>query len=60
MFYSVVGFNFDFPALNLTKHTSYLVYNAAMYFSPDVQRQYHDKYGSDQVGNVKHFLFIWR
>ncbi|KAF3334246.1 cystinosin [Carex littledalei] len=46
---SVVGFNFDFPVLNLTKHTSYLIYNAAMFFSPEVQRQYYDKYGPDQM-----------
>ncbi|KAJ4766270.1 Cystinosin [Rhynchospora pubera] len=46
---SVVGFNFDFPALNLTKHTSYLVYNAAMYFNPEIHRQYHQKYGLNQM-----------
>ncbi|XP_078157823.1 cystinosin homolog isoform X5 [Carex rostrata] len=46
---SVVGYNFDFPTLNLTKHTSYLIYNAALFFSPEVQSQYHDKYGPDQM-----------
>lgn len=51
----MVGFNFDFPTLNLTKHTSYLIYNAAMFFSPEVQSQYHDKYGPDQVGIVYYF-----
>ncbi|KAG4927151.1 hypothetical protein JHK85_053637 [Glycine max] len=30
---SVVGLNFDFVMLNLTKHSSYLIYNASLYFS---------------------------
>ncbi|RZC58776.1 hypothetical protein C5167_006079 [Papaver somniferum] len=42
---SVVGLNFDFVVLNLTKHSSYLIYNASLYFSPVVQRQYREKYG---------------
>jgi hypothetical protein len=46
---SVVGLNFDFVVLNFTKHTSYLIYNAALYFSPVVQKQYHEKYGYDEV-----------
>lgn len=46
---SVVGLNFDFVVLNLTKHTSYLIYNASMFFSSVVQRQYHKKYGFNQV-----------
>ncbi|RZC55545.1 hypothetical protein C5167_014400 [Papaver somniferum] len=46
---SVVGLNFDFLVLNLTKHSSYLIYNATLYFSPVVQRQYHEKYGFDQM-----------
>ncbi|PWA34522.1 lysosomal cystine transporter [Artemisia annua] len=45
----VVGLNFDFVVLNLTKHTSYLIYNASMFFSSVVQRQYHEKYGFDQM-----------
>jgi hypothetical protein len=45
----VVGLNFDFVVLNFTKHTSYLIYNAALYFSPVVQKQYHEKYGYDEV-----------
>ncbi|KAF4385825.1 hypothetical protein F8388_010381 [Cannabis sativa] len=46
---SVVGLNFDFVVLNLTKHSSYLVYNAALYFSSTVQNQYLLKYGSGQM-----------
>jgi hypothetical protein len=46
---SVVGLNFDFVILNFTKHSSYLIFNAAMFFSPTVQKQYHQKYGSDEV-----------
>ncbi|EFJ34881.1 hypothetical protein SELMODRAFT_405873 [Selaginella moellendorffii] len=46
---SVVGLNFDFQVLNFTKHSSYLIYNAAVFFSPVVQRQYHDKYGRDEL-----------
>ncbi|KAF6157479.1 hypothetical protein GIB67_004417 [Kingdonia uniflora] len=42
---SVVGLNFDFLVLNLTKHSSYLIYNASLFFSPVVQGQYHEKYG---------------
>ncbi|KAI8533519.1 hypothetical protein RHMOL_Rhmol10G0017400 [Rhododendron molle] len=30
---SVVGLNFDFVLLNLTKHSSYLIYNATLFFS---------------------------
>ncbi|XP_076885116.1 cystinosin homolog [Bidens hawaiensis] len=46
---SVVGLNFDFVVLNLTKHSSYLIYNASVFFSSTVQRQYHKKYGSNQM-----------
>eukprot|EP00252_Welwitschia_mirabilis_P026015 TRINITY_DN8335_c0_g1_i1.p1 TRINITY_DN8335_c0_g1~~TRINITY_DN8335_c0_g1_i1.p1 ORF type:complete len:273 (+),score=37.00 TRINITY_DN8335_c0_g1_i1:275-1093(+) len=46
---SVIGLNFDFVLLNLTKHTSYLIYNAALFFSPTVQRQYHEKYGYTEM-----------
>ncbi|GMN42655.1 hypothetical protein TIFTF001_011861 [Ficus carica] len=46
---SVVGLNFDFVVLNLTKHTSYLIYNATLYFSSDVQQQYLDKYGFKEM-----------
>eukprot|EP00897_Mesotaenium_endlicherianum_P004706 jgi/Mesen1/4263/ME000022S03545 len=46
---SVVGFNFDFLVFNLTKHTSYLIFNASMFFSPVVQQQYHDKYGTEEL-----------
>ncbi|XP_019458853.1 PREDICTED: cystinosin homolog [Lupinus angustifolius] len=46
---SVVGLNFDFVVLNLTKHSSYLIYNASLYFSPTIQNQYFQKYGYDQM-----------
>ncbi|CAI9111186.1 OLC1v1011342C1 [Oldenlandia corymbosa var. corymbosa] len=46
---SVVGLNFDFVLLNLTKHSSYLIYNASLFFSSVVQRQYRQKYGLDQM-----------
>ncbi|KAM0000327.1 putative lysosomal cystine transporter [Helianthus debilis subsp. tardiflorus] len=46
---SVVGLNFDFVVLNLTKHSSYLIYNVSVYFSSAVQRQYYKKYGSKQM-----------
>ncbi|KAH0450402.1 hypothetical protein IEQ34_021094 [Dendrobium chrysotoxum] len=46
---SVVGLNFDFVVLNLTKHSSYLIYNAALFFSPEIQRQYHEKYGYGEM-----------
>ncbi|KAL4317914.1 hypothetical protein GQ457_18G008740 [Hibiscus cannabinus] len=31
--YSVIGLNFDFVPLNLTKHSSYMIYNICLYFS---------------------------
>ncbi|KNA14586.1 hypothetical protein SOVF_106160 [Spinacia oleracea] len=46
---SVVGLNFDFVILNLTKHSSYLVYNVVLYFSASVQAQYRHKFGDDQM-----------
>eukprot|EP00268_Persea_americana_P035977 TRINITY_DN3544_c1_g1_i3.p1 TRINITY_DN3544_c1_g1~~TRINITY_DN3544_c1_g1_i3.p1 ORF type:complete len:174 (-),score=10.85 TRINITY_DN3544_c1_g1_i3:192-713(-) len=42
---SVVGLNFDFVVLNLMKQSCYLVYNASLFFSPVIQRQYRAKYG---------------
>ncbi|KAJ0111369.1 hypothetical protein Patl1_02919 [Pistacia atlantica] len=46
---SVIGLNFDFVVLNLTKHSSYLIYNVCLYFSPAIQKQYFQKYGYDQM-----------
>lgn len=46
---SVVGLNFDFVLLNLTKHSSYLIYNASLFFSSTVQRQYREKYGLNEM-----------
>ncbi|KAH9293817.1 hypothetical protein KI387_040977, partial [Taxus chinensis] len=45
----VVGLNLDFLVFNLTKHSSYLIYNASLFFSPLLQRQYHQQYGYDQM-----------
>ncbi|XP_009596113.1 cystinosin homolog [Nicotiana tabacum] len=46
---SVVGLNFDFVVLNLTKHSSYLIYNASMFFNSAVQMQYRQKYGYNEM-----------
>ncbi|EOY02647.1 PQ-loop repeat - like 2 [Theobroma cacao] len=46
---SVVGLNFDFVMLNLTKHSSYMIYNVCLYFSPVIQKQYLEKYGSGEM-----------
>ncbi|XP_074286639.1 cystinosin homolog [Silene latifolia] len=46
---SVVGFNFNFAVLNVTKHSTYLIYNATLYFSSAVQEQYRQKYGLHQM-----------
>ena len=42
---SVLGLIFDFVVLNLTKHSSYLIYNGVLCFSSAIQRQYREKYG---------------
>ncbi|KAK7282441.1 hypothetical protein RIF29_11210 [Crotalaria pallida] len=55
----VVGLNFDFVLLNLTKHSSYLIYNASLYFSPTIQNQYFQNYGYDQeTSSVNKSLYI--
>lgn len=46
---SVVGLNFDFVLMNLTKHSSYLIYNASLFFSSTVQRQYREKFGFNEM-----------
>ncbi|XP_059449979.1 cystinosin homolog [Corylus avellana] len=46
---SVVGLNLDFVLLNLTKHSSYLIYNASLYFSSAIQKQYYEKYGYGEM-----------
>ncbi|XP_017417663.1 cystinosin homolog isoform X5 [Vigna umbellata] len=46
---SVVGLNFDFVLLNFTKHSSYLIYNASLYISSTVQKQYRNKYGQKEM-----------
>ncbi|XP_075642526.1 cystinosin homolog [Castanea sativa] len=46
---SVVGLSFDFAVLNLIKHSTYLIYNASLYFSSAIQKQYYEKYGYEQM-----------
>nr|POE88789.1 cystinosin like [Quercus suber] len=46
---SVVGLSFDFAVLNLLKHSTYLIYNASLYFSSVIQKQYYEKYGYEQM-----------
>ncbi|XP_062151526.1 cystinosin homolog [Alnus glutinosa] len=46
---SVVGLNFDFVLLNLTKHSSYLIFNASLYFSSAIQKEYYEKYGYGEM-----------
>ncbi|KAH1193134.1 Cystinosin [Glycine max] len=46
---SVVGLSLDYEILNLTKHFSYLIYNASLFFVPAVQKQYFEKYGHGQM-----------
>jgi len=45
----VVGLSFDFAVLNLMKHSTYLIYNASLYFSSVIQKQYYEKYGYEQM-----------
>ena len=52
----MVGLNFDFVVLNLMKQSCYLVYNASLFFSPVIQRQYRAKYGHGAV-RTSHFSF---
>lgn len=46
-----MGLNFDFVLLNLTKHSSYLIYNSVLFFSSTVQAQYRQKFGLNEVCN---------
>ncbi|XP_057445610.1 cystinosin homolog [Lotus japonicus] len=46
---SVVGLSLDYEILNFTKHWSYLIYNASLFFSPAIQKQYFNKYGYAQM-----------
>ena len=41
--------SFDFLVFNFTKHSAYLIYNASLFFSPVVQRQYYEKYGYNEI-----------
>ncbi|XP_058751323.1 cystinosin homolog [Vicia villosa] len=49
---SVVGLNIDYALLNTVKQIYYLIYNASLYFSPTVQKQYGNKYGHKQMNPV--------
>lgn len=42
---SVVGYSFDYLAYNVTGFVAYSLFNASMFFSPLVQRQYISVYG---------------
>ncbi|KAG4914984.1 hypothetical protein JHK87_052541 [Glycine soja] len=46
---SVVGLSLDYEILNFTKQWSYLIYNASLFFSPAIQKQYFEKYGYGQM-----------
>ncbi|KAL6520186.1 hypothetical protein OROMI_032366 [Orobanche minor] len=46
---SVVGFNFDFALLNMTKQLAYLIYNTSVLFSSTVQKQYRQKFGKNKM-----------
>lgn len=50
-----MGLNFDFVVLNWTKQLAYLIYNVTLFFSPVVQRQYHEKYGYGTVSPSQFF-----
>lgn len=56
---SVTGLNFDFLVLNFTKHSCYLIYNAGMFFGPIIQKQYREKYGRNEVGDLIFFFEIF-
>ena len=49
----MVGLNFDFLAYNLTGFFGYLVYNAAMFWSSFVKRQYKELHGADSTEPVQ-------
>ncbi|KAK7316136.1 hypothetical protein VNO77_34897 [Canavalia gladiata] len=46
---SVVGLNFDYAVINFMKQSCYLVYNASLYLSSVVQKQYREKYGHNEM-----------
>lgn len=55
-----MGLNLDFVVLNLTKHSSYLIYNASLFFSSTVQRQYREKFGFDEVMILELRLIVFK
>ena len=46
---SVVGYNLDFAALNVTGFLFYVFYNAGLYFSPAVQTQYERRFPRSEI-----------
>lgn len=38
---SVVGFNFDFIAFNITGYLAYSIFNIGLFFIPEIQKEYH-------------------
>ncbi|RKO88007.1 PQ loop repeat-domain-containing protein [Blyttiomyces helicus] len=54
---SVVGLSFDFLCLNFWGFSCYAVYNVALYTSPDVQRQYRERYGTDPLVQLNDVFF---
>lgn len=55
---STVGLSSDFVVLNVLGHTSYLVYNAMLFFSPGVRREYQDRHqGASNVVQLNDVVF---
>ena len=46
---SVVGFNLDFAALNVTGFLFYTIFNCGLYFSKKVQEQYEVKFPRSEI-----------
>ncbi|XP_058751326.1 cystinosin homolog [Vicia villosa] len=46
---SVVGLSLDYTVLNFAMQWSYFIYNASLFFSPVIQKQYFQKYGYGQM-----------
>ncbi|XP_028216563.1 cystinosin homolog [Glycine soja] len=47
--YEILRLSLDYEILNFTKQWSYLIYNASLFFSPAIQKQYFEKYGYGQM-----------
>jgi cystinosin len=46
---SVVGFSFDYLALNIFGYMCYSIFNLVMYLSPIIQEQYKFEYNTDVI-----------